>query len=150
MASLSEMKVIHNLIAYYAKDGTVLPVSYTQLWLRRCSFFVAVEKLHWQVIGCISYFSYSSSLKEIRTLIVRPNKQRLGIGTQLLQTMMTYLDEHSDIFVLTRETHFFKKKGFQLISRENIPEKVFKDCHFCPRKDNCDELAMIKYAQKSA
>jgi amino-acid N-acetyltransferase len=29
-------------------------------------------------------------------------------------------------------------------TREEIPDKLYKDCHRCPRLNNCDEVAMYR------
>jgi amino-acid N-acetyltransferase len=28
--------------------------------------------------------------------------------------------------------------------REDLPDKIYKDCHVCPRLRNCDEVAMVR------
>ena len=27
---------------------------------------------------------------------------------------------------------------------QEIPDKLYKDCHRCPRQNNCDEVAMVR------
>jgi amino-acid N-acetyltransferase len=28
--------------------------------------------------------------------------------------------------------------------REDLPDKIYKDCHVCPRFHKCDEVAMVR------
>jgi amino-acid N-acetyltransferase len=34
--------------------------------------------------------------------------------------------------------------GFGVAQREDLPDKINKDCCVCPRYHNCDEVAMVK------
>ena len=39
---------------------------------------------------------------------------------------------------------FFAKLGFEVAQREDLPDKINKDCCVCPRYHNCDEVAMVR------
>jgi N-acetylglutamate synthase-like GNAT family acetyltransferase len=47
------------------------------------------------------------------------------------------------VFVLTRAPVFFEKAGFRQVSVNSLPEKVLKDCSACPKREQCDEIALI-------
>ena len=35
-------------------------------------------------------------------------------------------------------------QGFSVAQREDLPDKIYKDCHACPRFHCCDEVAMVR------
>ena len=48
------------------------------------------------------------------------------------------------ICLFTRKPEFFAHLGFTEAKREELPDKINKDCHVCPRLHCCDEVAMVK------
>ena len=50
------------------------------------------------------------------------------------------------LFALTYEKGFFLSRGFEVIDRLTLPEKVWRECISCDKFDACDEIAMIKNA----
>jgi amino-acid N-acetyltransferase len=48
------------------------------------------------------------------------------------------------ICLFTRAPEFFARQGFQMAQREDLPDKIYKDCHVCPRFHQCDEVAMVR------
>jgi amino-acid N-acetyltransferase len=48
------------------------------------------------------------------------------------------------ICLFTRTPQFFAHLGFTTAQREDLPDKIYKDCHACPRFDRCDEVAMVR------
>ena len=49
-----------------------------------------------------------------------------------------------DVMFENRVWQLFAKLGFTRVPMSDLPEKVFKDCAKCPRRDACDEIPMIK------
>ena len=45
---------------------------------------------------------------------------------------------------LTYEQAFFEKLGFEVVAKETLPLKVWSDCVRCPKRDGCDEIAMVR------
>ena len=39
---------------------------------------------------------------------------------------------------------FFARLGFAMAQREDLPDKIHKDCCVCPRFHYCDEVAMVR------
>lgn len=48
------------------------------------------------------------------------------------------------ICLFTRIPDFFARMGFALAQREDLPDKMYKDCCVCPRFHCCDEVAMVR------
>ncbi len=83
-------------------------------------------------------------LAEVRALTVSPNHLRNGVGLQLVAAMTVEAGQLGigKLFTLTYEPEFFKAAGFEEISKENLPHKVWRDCINCSKFPNCDETAM--------
>jgi amino-acid N-acetyltransferase len=52
--------------------------------------------------------------------------------------------EVSSVCLFTRIPEFFAPLGFSIVRREDIPDKLYKDCCVCPKLECCDEVAMIR------
>ena len=89
---------------------------------------------------------YSPHLGEIRSLVVADEWQRRGLGRRLVIQLLdeARLEGLQRVFVLARTPGIFEKLGFTLVPRDSLPQKVFVDCSLCRRRDNCDELALVK------
>jgi N-acetylglutamate synthase-like GNAT family acetyltransferase len=89
---------------------------------------------------------YSKRLGEIRSLVVADEWQGRGLGRRLVDELLdeARLDGLSRVFVLAKTPGLFGPMGFSLVPRESLPQKVFVDCSLCPRRENCDELALVK------
>ena len=79
-------------------------------------------------------------------MAIAPTHIRQGIGAEIVRRL---LDEGDTLgiekfFTLTYKPEFFETLGFLRISREELPQKVWKECIDCPKYPNCDEIAMIK------
>ena len=85
------------------------------------------------------------NLVEIRSLGVDPRYHRQGIATQMLKHSIeqVLLNQNCDtVFVLTYTIQLFKKLGFKIIDKMDLPQKVWNDCKQCLHQTNCDETAM--------
>ncbi len=45
---------------------------------------------------------------------------------------------------LTYEQAFFERLGFVVVEKDTLPLKVWSDCVRCPKRDGCDEIAMVR------
>ena len=46
------------------------------------------------------------------------------------------------VFLLTYQEGFFKKCGFSVVDKRELPQKIWSDCIKCPKFPECDEIAM--------
>lgn len=86
-----------------------------------------------------------NDLAEIRALAVAPAYIRKGLGKALVETFLQEARELElpRVFALTYTPEFFAKCGFRLIDKEDLPQKVWKECVNCPQFPNCEESAVI-------
>ncbi len=48
------------------------------------------------------------------------------------------------VFALTYEQRFFEKLEFHVVDKSALPLKVWSTCIKCPKRDGCDEIAMVR------
>jgi N-acetylglutamate synthase-like GNAT family acetyltransferase len=84
-------------------------------------------------------------LAEIRSLGVDPDCRGHSVGSTLVQYFIRSAAalHIPRVFVLTRAPTFFARLGFREERMNTLPEKVWKDCVDCPKRDCCDEIPMI-------
>jgi amino-acid N-acetyltransferase len=142
-AVLPDVEHIHAIIAPYADEGILLPRSTAELCENVRDFVVAEED--GRVVGCGALHLYGMHLAEIRSIAVSPEKKSCGIGRLLVDAL---IDESrrqsvSCVCLFTRTPAFFGHLGFDVAQRQDLPDKIYKDCVHCPKLTDCDEIAMV-------
>lgn len=142
-AKLSDVENIMNLINGFADQGLMLPRSRNTLYEHLREFLIIEEDL--KIIAVGSLHIIWDDLAEIRALAVSKEHQGRGLGKTLVQHLLKEAEELEcpKVFTLTYQTDFFAHCGFTLISKEDMPHKVWKECIHCVKFPNCDENAMI-------
>ena len=143
-AILPDANTIYELISTYSGDGTLLPRTLPEI-CENVRDFVVLEK-EGRVIGCGALHLYGTHLAEIRSITVGPRAQGQGGGSLLMKALMAEARRQrvDCICLFTRTPEFFARQGFALARREDLPDKIYKDCHVCPRFHHCDEVAMVR------
>ena len=142
-AKIKDVSHIQAIINIFAKRNEMLSRSKTELYDYLRDFFVAEED--GEIVGTCALHIFWEDLAEIRSLAVKEEKQKNGIGTNLVKACIeeAYSLDIKKIFVLTYKTEFFKRFGFSYIDKTALPHKIWKDCIHCPKFPTCDEIAMI-------
>lgn len=132
------------LVDRFAREGEILPRSVEDIYQSVREWVVAEQA--GQIVGCGSLVILWSDLAEIRSLVVAPEAQAMGIGRRLVTTLMAQAAELEipQVFALTRQAGFFLKLGFEIVPRETLPRKIWKDCRHCIKFLACDEVAVVK------
>ncbi len=140
----SDVESIHRLVNFFSKSDNLLPLNIGFLEKNFNYFYVALDDEN-KVVGNIFLFVYSHTLAEIRSLCVVEKRQKQGTGTRLVKHILDLAREKKikQVFTLTTKPHFFTKLGFEKIEKEELPEKIFKDCRNCPSHPNCCEESFI-------
>lgn len=143
-ALLRDATQIHDLIASYSGDGTLLPRTLPEI-CENIRDFVVVENAG-RILGCGALHLYGPHLAEVRSIAVRPEEKGNGAGRFLMDALMKQAkrQEVTCVCLFTRIPSFFARMGFTVAMREEIPDKLYKDCLRCPRYHNCDEVAMYR------
>ena len=143
-ARFDDIESIYGLVNIYAAQGEMLPRSRNTLYENLRDMVVAEEE--GRVIGAGALHIMWDRLAEVRMMAIAPEHTRQGIGAEIVQLLLNEGDVLGieKVFTLTYKPDFFRKLGFIRISREELPQKVWKECIDCPKYPNCDEIAMIK------
>jgi amino-acid N-acetyltransferase len=142
-AASEDIDSIHEIISSYSEEGILLSRSLDDISHNIGNFLVA--EIGSVTVGVITFFDYGDHLKEVRSLAVNKHYLRRGIGSALLQALIDRLSAANTprIFVLTYTPAFFERNGFTVLSMDTLPEKIWKDCIYCTKQDNCTETALV-------
>jgi len=142
-ATIDDVQGMQALIQYFAETGLMLPRSEKSLYEHLHCFTVAVEDN--AVIGTAGLHILWKDLAEIRSLAVAPHTHGQGIGRLLVEKVHQEAEKLgiAQVLSLTYQTGFFDKQGYQVIQKESLPHKVWKDCIYCKKFYHCDEIAMV-------
>ena len=140
-ATPADAQAIVRLMAPYVTDGLLLPRPAEGISSR--DFLVAESD--GEVMGCVALRDFGDGLHEVRSLAVHPGSVGSGIGTRLVSMAVRLAAERRcrRLFTLTRRPRLFQRQGFRRVPMSLFPEKVWSDCSVCPRRDRCDELALL-------
>lgn len=141
-ARLTDVEEMHHLVNNYADKGMMLSRPRSMLYEYIRDFAVAEENN--EILGVGALHIMWGDLAEIRALAVKEGFANQGIGKKIVEFA---LDEAKalgipKIFTLTYQPGFFKKLGFSEVSKENMPQKVWRECINCPKFPNCDEVCL--------
>jgi amino-acid N-acetyltransferase len=149
-ANVRDVPAIAALIAGFAQRGKMLFRSHAELYEALRDFQVA--ELEGRIAGICALEIVWADLAEVRSLAVDPAAQGRGIGKALVLAVAEEarrLQIHR-IFALTYEQAFFEKLGFNVVDKAALPLKVWSGCIKCPKRDGCDEIAVVKTIMDAA
>lgn len=141
-AKLSDIEKIHHLVNYYAEKDLMLPRSRSVLYQYIRDFVVA--EINGEMVATGALHILWSDLAEVRALAVNEDMKGKGIGRQLVNFFLKEAQELgiTKVFTLTYQPDFFKKLGFNIVDKEEMPHKVWKECINCSKFPNCDEICL--------
>ena len=142
-AKISDVKAIQALVNHYADSGQMLPRTLNELYEDLRDFHVFEE--NGSLIGACALHVSWDGLAEIRSLAVRKDRIKSGIGTALVRQCLAEAAQlqAARVFVLTYQDGFFKKLGFTAVDKKELPHKIWTDCLNCVKFPDCDESALI-------
>lgn len=149
-ASIRDIHNVLQLINEYAAQGIMLPRTEFEMSENIRDFSVAYDGQ--TLVGCGALHFYTPTTAEVRSLAVRPDQKRGGVGRSLVEALEHEARENDleSIFAFTYVPEFFAKLGFATVERGELPLKAWKDCLRCPKFHHCDEIAVLKRLRPSA
>ena len=143
-AKISDVREIQKMVDFYSKRGEMLPRSLSEMYAALRDFYVYQDPRLEQIIGACAMHVCWDDLAEIRSLVVRENYMRQGIGTKLVEACLSEAISLgiSRIFALTYKPEFFFKFGFKVVDKSTLPHKIWADCIKCVKFPECDEVAV--------
>jgi len=126
-AKTADVKAIRELVDSYAAPGQMLSKETVTLYESVQEFIVAEEG--GQIVGCGALHTLWEDLAEVRTVAVKKEMQKQGIGHQILEAVIKRAREVgvSRIFCLTFQTEFFGRHGFVEIQGTPVAPDVYKE-----------------------
>ena len=145
-ATVRDVKAIHHLLKKHADRGELLPRALSDLYDAVRDFSVFEEESGGSVIGVCALHVCWEDLAEIRSLAVGVPYQGEGIGSRLVDAVLSEAQDLGimRIFTLTYRPDFFKKHGFKIVDKATLPQKIWAECIKCVKFPDCDEIAMLK------
>jgi amino-acid N-acetyltransferase len=142
-ANVKDLKEVQKLINEFARREEMIPRSMNELYENIRDFFVCEDK--GSICGACALHVLWEDLAEVRSLAVKKEYQRMGIGRKLVRRCLADAKGMgiNRVFVLTYQSDFFQKLGFSGIDKSALPQKIWGDCIRCPKFPECDEHALI-------
>ncbi len=142
-AMLTDVKAIQLLVNQYADAGQMLPRTLNELYEHLRDFHVYED--NGSLAGACALHVSWDGLAEIRSLAVRQDRVKRGIGAELVQQCLSEaaLLRVERVFVLTYHPGYFRKLGFVDLDKKELPHKIWTDCLNCIKFPDCDEFALI-------
>jgi amino-acid N-acetyltransferase len=141
-ATFKDVKEIQSLVNQYADLGQMLPRTLNELYEHLRDFHVYEE--NGSLVGLCALHVSWDRLAEIRSLAVRQDRVKRGIGAELVRHCLAEAAELrvGQVFVLTYQSGFFRKLGFAEVDKKELPHKIWTDCLNCVKFPDCDETAL--------
>ncbi len=142
-ASPDHAEAISALLQPYVPQGIVLPRPVEEIRRLHADFLVAL--VGDRVVGAVALRDFGAGLQEVRSLVVDPASAGSGLGSRLVAAAVVAAAESgaNRVFALTLRPRLFVRLGFRQVDMDLFPQKVWLDCAKCPKRDRCDEIAII-------
>ncbi len=142
-ARAGDSSAIAALLKGAADRGLILPRSEREVRQYIDSFLVAL--VQGEVVGCVALRDFGEGLFEVRSLVVDDRFAGCGLGSRLVRGMLEEAKrrEGRQVFTLTYRSRLFQRLGFVRVDKSQFPQKVWSDCSICPKRDDCDETALL-------
>jgi len=143
-AKLSDVEEMKAVLDVFAESGILLGRSRLDFYENIRDFIVA--RLDGEVVGLAALHILWFDLGEVRSLAVRKDLHRMGIGRELVERCMEDARELdiAKLFALTYQLGFFQRMGFAEVEKSELPHKVWKACLDCVKFPDCDEIAVMR------
>jgi len=144
-AKLSNIEDMQKLILPEVENGVILERTEDEIATNIRSYMLAYKKD--KLVGFNALHIHTSTLAEIRSLVVSQKERGQKIGQELIKKA---LEEASVLGIkrvlsLTYKQSFFECLGFVEIPKESLPEhKIWADCIKCKHFPICNEVSLIK------
>lgn len=143
-ARMGDVKTIQKLVAEYARKGDMLPRSLSEIYENLRDYFVCMED-GGEIVGSAAIHIMWENLAEVRSVAVREDRMRRGVGTRLVEACISeaVVLGITRVFALTYRPEFFERLGFTRVDKAELPQKIWSDCLKCSKFPDCDEVALL-------
>jgi amino-acid N-acetyltransferase len=143
-ARLADVPAIHALLREQAAAGNLLPRTQENLVRHVRDFVVAERDGVLAAVGALEIMG--PDLGEVRSLAVAPAFHRQGLGERVTRALLEQARTVGlkRVMALTYVPGFFARLGFEVVSKDDLPEKVWQVCVKCYKFNRCDEIAVMR------
>jgi len=144
-ARLEDIQKMQELILPEVESGVILVRNDDEIATNIRSYQLAFNGE--TLVAFCALHVHTSSLAEIRSLIVKESFRGKKIGEQLINKCLeeAVVLGLKRILCLTYRQTFFERLGFIEIPKESLPEhKIWADCIKCKHFPVCNEVSLIK------
>lgn len=152
-AVISDAVNIQGIVNYYADKDKMLPRSLNEIYENIRDFWVYESSPSKEgrgegnggIVGCVALHITWEDLAEIKSLAVKEEYKKRGIGKTLLTECMEDAKKLGikKVFALSYMPEYFKKFGFKEVPKEQLPHKIWGECIKCPKFPNCGEISLL-------
>ena len=143
-AAQSDARKIHELIQRNQQAGHLLPRQLSELTSRIDRFVVGVDG-RGSILACGELAPLSSSVAEIRSLVVTEKRRGQGLGRRIVDELKirAKASGYDDLCVFAHQPAYFAHMGFSIVPHTWLPEKIMADCRNCALFRRCEQFAMV-------
>ena len=143
-ARVADAPAISALIQPFADQDLMLPRPVAQIYETIRDFQVLYDGE--ALLGCVALHVWDDGLGELKSLAVSPTAQGTGLGGRLVEQVVAEARALGlgRVFALVLRPTFFGRHGFRAVVRDELPQKVWGECIWCPKFHRCDEIAMVR------
>lgn len=140
----TDVRRIHELIQRNQLAGHLLPRQLAELLTRIDRFVVAIDG-RGSIVACGELAPLSTSVAEIRSLVVTENRRGQGLGRRIVDELRLRARAagYDDLCVFAHEPAYFAHMGFSIVPHTWLPEKIAADCRNCALFRRCEQFAMV-------
>lgn len=144
-ATIKDVKTIHSIINNFARKDKMLPRSLNEIYENLRDYLVCID--HGKVVGTTALHILWEDIAEVRSIAVSKDYQGTGIGKKLVEECLKEAKSLglTKVFALTDNPKFLLDIGFELLEKNDLPQKVWGDCLKCHKFPDCNEVAVIKH-----
>lgn len=146
-ATRKDAPALHALIQAHLAEGHLLPRTQDDLAAHAPRFIVAVRRSRRksEIVGCAELAPLSTSVAEVRSLVVDQSARDLGIGRQLVDQLQrrAVVAGFDQLCAFTHNSEYFVRKGFTVVPHSAVPEKIEQDCRSCALFPRCGQHAVV-------
>ncbi len=138
-----DVSAIGALMKRYAALGNVLPRTEDDIRRNIDDFYVMQTQS--RVVGCGALEIFTPELAEIRSLMIAEDYAGQGLGGRMVEHLVNEARARrfKRLMALTYVPELFHKWGFETVSKDALPEKVWGICITCYKFNHCDETALL-------
>jgi len=149
----ADAPALHALISAHLQEGHLLPRALDELTVHAPRFVVAVEPAQGgdRIVGCAELAPLSTTVAEVRSLVVGAGARRLGLGEQMVTALASRarIEGFARLCAFAHDPSFFVRRGFSIVPHTWVPEKIAHDCYTCPMFRNCGQYAIVLELDRS-